>query len=235
MVAKTYQTWSICGEPYSVNGKKYVDVQKTEGSPVKKVRWYSDSEYAKMYNIPISVEDIHFSQRKCLGFDPYIWVFKGDTYSALEWFRQSPARYNELFGWYFPAAIDLPDDTPECVEPFKLDWSLVGKDDDNLKGRKEIQSILGEILYAADGEFVGKIGDKVDIYVEVERAHDFEGYYGTTTIHTLRGEDGNVYVWKTAAKHWEVGDAYHITGTIKEYTTYKGIRQNVLTRCRVIA
>ena len=232
MVAKTYQTWLACGEPYKHNGRMYIDVQKDSNSPIRRVRWYSDKEYARMYKEELPQEKT-FNQKEILGFDPYIWIFKGDTYAELEWFRKSPCRYAEYWGWYLPAAIAIPEDLPEGITPVQLDWSVVGEGT-SLKNTQEVQSAISDILYEEQGEWVGKIGEKVDIFVEVENAYSYEGNYGLTTIHTLRGEDGNIYMWSTSAKHWEVGDSYHITGTIKDHKTYKGIKQTWLTRCRVI-
>ena len=234
MVAKTYQTWLACGEPYKHNGRMYIDVQKDSNSSVRRVRWYSEREYARMYKEELPQEK-QFNQREILGFDPYIWIFKGDTYSALEWFRQSPCRYADYWGWYLPAAITIPEDLPENLTPIQLDWSVVGEGD-SLKDRNIVNQAIEEILYAdvEAGEWVGEPGDRMDLLIEVENTYSFEGAYGITTIHTMRGDDGNIYMWSTAAKHWEIGDTYHIVGTLKEHKTYKGVNQNWLTRCRVI-
>ena len=48
MVAKSYQTLEIVQEPFSENGRLYVKV-KTKKGTIKKVRWYSEAEYARMY------------------------------------------------------------------------------------------------------------------------------------------------------------------------------------------
>ena len=40
-------------------------------------------------------------------------------------------------------------------------------------------------------------------------------------------EDGNIFVWATAAKDWSVGSTHHLRGTVKEQKD----NINYLTRC----
>ena len=46
-VAKTYESLEMQGEPFKENGRMYVNVMTSKG--LKKVRWYSDNEYQRMY------------------------------------------------------------------------------------------------------------------------------------------------------------------------------------------
>ena len=48
MVAKSYQGLATFGEPFEENKKMYIVVVTSRGAH-KKVRWYTDAEYAKMY------------------------------------------------------------------------------------------------------------------------------------------------------------------------------------------
>ena len=48
MVAKSYQNMEQLTDPYRYNGRMYVDI-KTKAGATKRVQWYSDNEYAKMY------------------------------------------------------------------------------------------------------------------------------------------------------------------------------------------
>lgn len=62
--------------------------------------------------------------------------------------------------------------------------------------------------------------------------------YGMTTMfaHTFKDADGNVFTWKTQKGiALERGAAVNLSGTVKEHTEYKGERQTVLTRCKVVA
>ena len=234
MVAKSYQGLKINDEPYILNGRQYVHVVTKSGS-LKQVRWYSDAEYRKMYPEEAKTNfKVYKTQKQVLGFDNgYITIFKGNTYEDKEYFKFNSARYHKIWGWYFISTEPLPDDIPDDVTPVRLDWSLVGNDDDTLKNDSEVIAAVESLIYDKDpSEYAGAVGDKIEVTVTVEKAIQLDGYYGPSTMHIFRDSDENCYVWTTAAKNWEVGSEHKITGTIKDLKTYRGVRQTVLTRCR---
>ena len=49
MVAKSYQSLKQIGEPYYKNGKQYVVVLNENTGNKREVRWYTESEYVKLY------------------------------------------------------------------------------------------------------------------------------------------------------------------------------------------
>ena len=83
-------------------------------------------------------------------------------------------------------------------------------------------------------EYLGTVGDKIELGVTVEKVLKFEGYYGTTCMNILTDEQGNTLVWSTG-RALEEGKEYKLKGAIKEHKEYKGTKQTILTRCRVIA
>ena len=233
-VAKSYQSLKINDEPYTLNGRQYVHVVTKTGS-LKQVRWYSDAEYRRMYPEDAKkLQKAFKTQKQVLGFDEgYITIFKGNTYEDKEYFKFNSARYNKFWGWYFISTEPLPDDIPDDVEAVRLDWSLVGNDDGTLKNESEVIAAVENLIYDADdSEYVGNIGDKITVTVVVEKNVQLDGYYGPSSMHIMRDEIGNCYVWTTTAKNWEVGSEHTIIGTIKDHKTYRNVRQTVLTRCR---
>lgn len=234
MVAKSYQNLETVGDVYISKGRQYIQV-RTKAGIVKAVRWYTDKEYAKMYPEDAHEQRIQLkTQKEVLGFDNgYITIFKGNTYEDREYFKSNSARYNKFWGWYFISTIELPADLPEDVEPIKLDWSLVGNEDGTLKSDREVTEAIESIIYDEDiSEYQGSIGDKIEVFVTVEKAIALDGYYGPSTMHIMRDDDGNCYVWTTAARSWEIGSEHLIAGTIKDLKQYKGTKQTILTRCR---
>ena len=233
MVAKSYQSLEIISEPFLVKGRKYVEVRTKTGA-TKQVRWYTDHEYARMYPNEEPAMTSTKTQKDILGFDKgYITIFKGNTYEDKDYFKENSARYTRLWGWYFVSTEELPDDIPEDVEPVQLPWELVGKEDGKLKSDAEIAAAVESLIYDPDeSEYQGEVGDKVNVFVTVESAISLDGYYGPSTMHIMRDDDGNCYVWTTAAKSWEVGSEHNISGTITALKQYKGTKQTVLTRCR---
>ena len=92
----------------------------------------------------------------------------------------------------------------------------------------------------AISQFVGKVGDKVDITGTYDHTAWFDFKLGWTTermyIYTFKDQDGNKLVWKTSSGRMpalEEGDPVQIKGTIKEHSEYKDEKQTILTRCKI--
>lgn len=233
MVAKSYQEMKIIGEPYISSGRAYVQVEDPKTGRVRQVRWYTETEYAKMYP-DYEPEPKRFkSQKEILGFtEGYITIFKGDTYANLEWFQRSIARFCKLWGWYIISTEAIPIDLPTGLEPIRLDWSVVGGDDDKLYNETRVKRAVDALIYdRGNSQFQGDIGDRLDLEVVVIKAVSGEGNWGRYTIHTFEDKNGNLYSWNTGSKTWSEGDKRHIKGTVKDHKMYKNNCITVLTRC----
>ena len=237
MVAKSYQNLEVVGDVFTTKGRQYVQVRTKTGA-LKNVRWYTEKEYARMYPDEVKSADeasvVIKTQKEVLGFENgYITIFKGNTYEDKEYFKLNSARYNRFWGWYFISTEPIPDDIPDDVEAVRLDWELVGNENGTLKTEREVVEAVENLIYEEDvSEYQGEVGDKIEVFVTVEKAIALDGYYGPSTMHIMRDDDGNCYVWTTSAKSWDAGSEHFIAGTIKELKQYKGTKQTVLTRCR---
>ena len=235
-VAKSYQELEIVGDVFVSSGRQYVNVKLKSGK-LKTVRWYSDSEYRKMYPEAVAVDrstDPYYKpQKEVLGFTKgYITIFKGDTYAEIDWFRASIARYARWWGWYIISTEEIPEDLPAGIEPIQLSWDLVGQEDGNLKPEHLVKEAVESIIYdESESEYVGAIGERLDLYLTVERTIELDGAYGRSTMHIMRDDCGNLFVWTTASKSWSAGTEHHIKGTVKDHRKYKNECQTVLTRC----
>lgn len=238
MVAKSYQELEQVGDIFVSAGKQYVNVRLKSGK-IKSVRWYSDKEYAKMYPeekktaVDRSSDPYYKPQKEALGFTKgYITIFKGDTYAALPWFQQSIARYATPWGWYIISTEEVPADLPSGIEAVRLPWESVGLESGNLKSEMVIKEAINAILYeASTSEYVGSIGERLELYLTVEKSFQIENAYGISTCHIFRDDIGNAYSWITSAKCWSVGSEHHIKGTVKEHKKYKNECTTILTRC----
>ena len=85
-----------------------------------------------------------------------------------------------------------------------------------------------------NGEFVGKIGERLELYAYLYGVYDLDSNYGTSWLHCFRDDLGNEYTWTTSSKRLEDDKEYHFKGTIKEHKTYRNRKQNVLTRCTIL-
>lgn len=237
MVAKSFQSMKQLDEPFCEKGKMYVNVQNEKTGTIRKVRWYTESEYVKMYGEKVNAPAKVFkTQKKVLGFENgYVTIFKGDTYANLEWFQKSIARYCKLWGWYIVSTEAVPFDLPTDLEPIELKWELVGEEEGCLKPEADVKSAVESILYdKGDSTFQGAVGERLDLEIEVIAAHKRDGYYGEQTIHYMIDTSGNQYLWSTASKSWEVGDKHHIKGTVKEHKVIRNVETTVLTRCTLV-
>ena len=236
MVAKSYQGMELVTEPYDVNGRMYVKVKNEKTGTVRQVRWYTEAEYKKMYpNEPIdhSNDKFYKSQKEVLGFKAgFITIFTGNTYEHKEWFKEIGCTYRKFWGWGLPGDIEVPSILPEGVTPVRLEWDMVGADDEVLKPDEQIRKIIDGLIYEpSSSQYQGNIGDRIVVEVTVTKALHLNGYYGPSTMHIMNDADGNEYVWTTAAKSWEEGSVKTIRGTIKDHKEYKNTKQTVLTRC----
>ena len=123
-VAKSYESYNIIGEPFIENSKPYVliDFKGKE----KKVRWYSDKEYTKLYGTSNTNSDTTTSssgvKAKPLGFDKgYITVFNGLNVKNRD-FLPRECRYTRLWGWYLPSCFEDIAELPNGIAPIKLYW-----------------------------------------------------------------------------------------------------------------
>lgn len=237
MVAKSFQALKQLGEPFLENQKMYVNVQNEKTGTVRKVRWYTEAEYAKMYGEKVDKPVNEFkNQKQVLGFEHgYVTIFKGDTYANLEWFQKSIARYCKWWGWYIVSTEAVPFDLPVGLEPIQLPWELVGEEEGYLKSDTEVKAAVNSILYdKGNSTFQGMVGARLELELEVIAAHKKDGYYGEQTIHYMVDKCGNQYLWATTSKSWEVGDKRHIKGTVKDHKVIKNVDTTVLTRCTLV-
>ena len=99
--------------------------------------------------------------------------------------------------------------------------------------REQEEKALAE---QSESDWIGTPGQKVEVEATYKGAPTFETMWGTMYIHKFQDDDGNVIIWKTG-KYLDLddGDRVVVSGKIKEHDEYKGIRQTVLTRCKVMA
>ena len=232
LVAKSYENLPQLTDIYSVNGRNYVKVMTKNGP--KQVRAYSEAEYRK-YNPEVKIVQPAKSKRDTLGFGEagYIWIFKGNTYENLEWFKLSPCRYTRVWGWYLPSNIEMPSPLPTDIEPLKLEWADVSLNG-QLIAEDDITKVVDKMLYGeSTSQFVGNIGDRIDVEVVCTRVTETQSMYGTSYFHIFKAANGNIFTWGTTSKCLEEDKTYRLRGTVKGHQTYKAQNQTTLTRCKV--
>ena len=83
-------------------------------------------------------------------------------------------------------------------------------------------------------KYVGEVGKRVSFKpADYKVLTSWETMYGTTTLYKIVDEAGNVFIWKASAWINAGRPVEKITGTVKEHSEYGGVKQTVLTRCKV--
>lgn len=145
--------------------------------------------------------------------------------------KAAGGRYNEYTGWYFSEpheefkTVELTAE--ECLYEdrwCKLDWIAAWR----------IREILKAKLPANPSKHIGQVGSKIELEATFKRTRWYDTRFGTTWIYTFEDAEGNCLVWKTSASIGaEEGDKVRIKGTVKDHDEYNGVKQTVLTRCKI--
>lgn len=234
MVAKSYEALQQQGEPFVVKGRSYVNVITKTGA-IKTVRWYTESEYRKMYPETAAPIAQVVNQKQIFGFTKgYITIFKGAIDDHQEWFKLSNARYATMWGWYVISTEEVPSDVPSDITPIKLMWDDVSVSATSLKPQAEIIKIVEALQYdATPSKFVGTVGASLETTLTIQKAIPIETAWGIATLHVMSDECENIYIWQTTARQLVEGNTYLVRGRVKEHRTYKGTNQTVLTNCTI--
>lgn len=101
-------------------------------------------------------------------------------------------------------------------------------------------------------EYFGNVGDKFELTLTFDKIFGFETMYGYQYIILFHDDENHVFKWSSANGNYkvvydktanfggteyveyEVGHKYLIKGTIKAHDEYKGVKQTVITRCKVL-
>lgn len=260
MVAKSFQNMEMLTEPFKENGKMYIKVRNPKTGTERKVRWYTEKEYNKIYpgsavSQKTITKDSYYwspatetyhdndpywkSQKELFGFTKgYITIFSGNTYNYKDYLKSIGCKYTKFWGWGLSSEIELPSDFPEELIPLKLEWSKIGNEETGkLLSDTQISEVVDSLIYGESvSQYMGILGERIEITAKVTKIKELEGAFGMQTLYVLEDICGNVYIWITTSQKTvlEENEEYNLRGTVKAHKTYKGVNQTILTRCNII-
>jgi len=79
-------------------------------------------------------------------------------------------------------------------------------------------------------EYIGTVGEKIQIEVKVINIQSIESRYGMIHIYRMVTSEGNIVVWFTSTSKLELDKKYRGLVKIKKHDEYKNIKQTVITR-----
>lgn len=84
-------------------------------------------------------------------------------------------------------------------------------------------------------EYIGEIKERLKFNITVVTIRHIEGVYGVVNVHNMRDDQGRTLVWfANTNSGMEEGKSYTIKGTVKKHDEFKGWKQTVLNRVKVI-
>ena len=234
-VAKTYATLAIDGEPFQENGRAYVNVITPKG--LKKVRWYTDTEYKRMYPDAVVENDImNFNAYHAFGFDAkgYILIYKGKNVE--EWAENDRTNiwYNLTFGYYTPSKFDCPQLT-NGIEAIKLKWEDVKAHDDRMKPHDEVKKYVDSLLLldgTSKSQYQGAKDEWLQKAVTIREKKSKDSHFGTKYTYTLEDAENNTYIWETGAKNYPIAQTISLKMKVKEHKEVNGEKVTVVWYCK---
>ena len=238
-VAKTYAKMEIRGEPFMENKRMYVNVVSPKG--LKKVRWYSDAEYRRMYPGEVIENEcsiMDFNARHAFGFGKlgYITVYRGNEVELREFAENhhESFRYNLTFGYYTPSHIPVCT-LPVGITPIVLKWEQVMNHDDRMKSHEVVRKIVEELIYdESASKYQGVVNDWLTKTVNVREKKTSETHFGTKHTYSLIDTEGNTYIWETGAKDYACDTTVSLKMKVKEHKEVSGEKCTVVWYCKEV-
>ena len=234
-VAKTYEKYEMRGEPFCENKRMYIYVVTPKGE--KKVRWYTDAQYAKMYDeAPKSGGLMDFDARHAFGFGPkgYITIYKGDNVE--NWAKKdlTNLRYNLTFSYYTPSRLELPQ-LEDGITPIRLSWDEVMDYDTRMKPHDVVRKIVAEKVGSVNkSTYQGQINEWLTKEIIVITKKNNDTSFGTKHTYLLKDNDGNLYSWETGAKDYEISQKVTLKMKVKTHSKLDGNPITVVWYCKEI-
>lgn len=89
-------------------------------------------------------------------------------------------------------------------------------------------------------EYIGNVGDKVELELKYVSCRVYDGHYGATFYHNFQDDNGNIVIWKSSGSKCDtlceedINTTINIKGTIKEHSEFNHNKQTYLTRCKIL-
>lgn len=237
---------------YECMGKKFI---------TKTVRAYTEKEYTRMQAANERARAKREAEKEAkardlvenaakykhevalkLGFgedEKAYLVYGDDTFAIKDKLKELGARFDPTLKWFFSKEVELPEGYKLCAMSFdelynynpQSKWAEFKEDAKAIVSQRmaELKGPSTSIYYpGVEKERIRNITAKVD------SIRGFEGMYGYTSVYTFTSGD-YVFVWMTSKCDLglAVGETVDLTGTIKKFDEYMGVKNTYLTRCSI--
>lgn len=256
--AWTYTGWTCyeCGGSGigpEIISKEYTPEYEAKLAARRAARQAKKDEEAKAKSVEVNRE---FFERQGFNEEGKTWAVLGKTYEIREELKAKGARWVQAIQrWTFNHKVEeyptvelLVDDIYEKDRNFTYRWNY-HKSWDEETFSKKIEAAEKELAKNdPTSEWFGEVGKRYDLELTYICSNSWEVTfaYQTSTqyLHKFRDEAGNIYTWKTGsclckkeADEYifiKEGEKVLLKATVKEHSEYRGAKQTVLTRCKVL-
>ena len=233
-VAKTYTNMTVSGEPFKENGRMYVNVITKKG--LKKVRWYTDSEYHKLYPNEAIVST--FNARQAFGFGDkgYITIYRGKNIER--WAEQDRTNIwrNMIFGYYTPSKFDARQ-TDSNVVAIQLYWDDIKATDTSIKSDEEVIKYVNSLYHNNDdcaSKYQGSKDEWLQKTVTINEKTSKEGHFGTKHSYLMSDAENNLYSWETGAKDYSCDTTVSLKMKVTDHKEINGEEVTIVWYCKEV-
>jgi hypothetical protein len=167
------------------------------------------------------------------------YLILGNSYPIKDDLKEAGFKFSNLLRWHgSDNTFNLPADCSYTAIDFN-DF-FVWDEEQRVafmkeKARENLNLIFNPPMESAS-KYVGSVGDKLEnLCCEVKNICGYDTVYGYRWVYNFIDENKNEYSWhSTVNKSLSAGMWLEISGTIKEHKEYRGIKNTVLTRCKII-
>lgn len=168
-----------------------------------------------------------------VGYDENSEYAISNTEAALDWIRNVPE--DDLGFGYLRNLYTLCKQEYITGRDFGIVCSLTTAyfrevERQKVKAAKEAEAKVE----AEKSSYQGEIGDRLDVRCElVQCVSSWESQFGWTYLYKIIDTEGNIYIWYASRGIDEPENVVAIKGTVKDHSEFNGVKQTVLTRCKV--
>ena len=247
------------GECFECGGSGIVEWEEKEYTPEYEAKLQAQREKREAKKLEkakaqAAEKNAEFFKNNGFTADGITYFVLGNTYEIKEELKAQGAKWDNISNhWHMPVK-------PEGREVFEVSVDeMYEKDysgtyhwncwktfdcDDQTHYSNRIKATENKLkAQNSTSQHVGQIGEKLEVIVTYTHTAQWSNNYGSgywtegvTNLHSFKDEQGNIYTWKTGTFiDADYGTQMRLKGTVKDHSEYKGIKQTVLTRCKVEA
>lgn len=172
------------------------------------------------------------------GFDKgYIYVVtEENSYAIKEELHHQGATYDPELGWFFKEKQEQYKTKKVLVEEFS-EINDDGIIDLKLEEYNERQQALLREKRREEGEFIGTIGQRLELDLKLTNTVTLDTQWGNVYLHLFEDQNNNLLIWKTNKflyyDEWDIGEIKTIKATIKDHDYYRDTKQTWIKNVKI--